>query len=58
LNDRPELLNGQGNPSIPTKLADYRLPGTRSGHGEDSIQWDEFRNREEVSSAMLPSKAV
>jgi hypothetical protein len=40
------------------KLAGYHLPGRRRGHGEDSIQCDESRNREAVSSGMLPSKAL
>jgi hypothetical protein len=35
----------QRDPSIPTKPVGYRLPGGRRGHGEDSIYWDESRNR-------------
>jgi site-specific recombinase XerD len=47
LDDRPDLLNGQGDPSIPTKLVGYRLPDWRRGHGEDSIYGDESRKRYE-----------
>ena len=55
---RPDLPNAQRDPSIPIKVVGYRLSGGRRGHGEDSIYWDEPRNREAVSLAMLPSKGL
>jgi hypothetical protein len=38
---RPDLPSAQGDPSIPTRLVGYCLPGRCRGHDEDSIYWDE-----------------